>query len=399
MRTLLVSLMLACGSGDGPPSSESSADAAPPEPVTVVEATAVSTGSVADVLVASAVVESEASADIVPETTGVVREIRRDEGDVVRKGDILAILDNVSLGTGAAKATAEVERLQQQVEEAKQLLARGAISVREVEDLQFQLQTARMSSREARRTYGSTRLSAPFDGVVAMRQVHVGELATSAQPAFQIVDPARLRVVASVPERDLGRVTREQPVRLVSAYDSNVWADGTVTRLSPVVDASSGTFRVTVGVSDPARLRPGQFVSVQIEVDRHRDVLVVPKPAVIYEDGVPVVYRVADAPEEEADEESADEEPSGGWWPFSSANATPQEEAQQGEAADEEDAGPKFVAERVIVTLGLVDEEWAEIETGLEFGQNVIVVGQSHLRDGGRVRVVTPGQSAKGDGE
>lgn len=391
MRTLVLALTLACGGGDGPPDPEKASEQAPPEPVTVVETATVGTGSVAEVLVASAVVESEATADIVPEATGVVREIRRDEGDVVEQGDILAVLDNVTLGTGAAKATAEVRRLQQQVDEAKELLTRGAISVREVQDLEFQLETAQMSSREARRTYGSTRLSAPFAGVVAMRQVHVGQLATSAQPAFQIVDPARLRVVASIPERDLGRVSLGQPVRLVSAYDDDVWADGVVNRMAPVVDASSGTFRVTVGVTNAAALRPGQFVSVNIEVDRHAGVVVVPKPALVYEDGVPVVYRVVDAPDEETPDEEPEEEASGGgWWPFGSGGGEDEDEDEAGdEEEDAEDEGPRLVAERILVGLGLVDDAWAEITEGLATGDTIIVVGQSHLRDGARVRAAT----------
>ncbi|MBX2796964.1 MAG: efflux RND transporter periplasmic adaptor subunit [Myxococcales bacterium] len=389
MRMLIVGVLMGCGSGaeesgKGPKGDD--ADAAV-DPVTVVEAASVAKGSVADVLTSSAVVESEASADLVPEATGVVREIRKDEGDPVEKGDVLAVLDNVTLGTGAARASAEVSRLEQQVDEAKSLLQRGAISVREVEDLEHQLRTARLSSREASSSYGSTRLTAPFDGVVAMRDVRVGELATSAKPAFQVVDPRRLRVVASLPERDLARVALGQPTRLISAYDDEIWTTGEVSRLSPVVDAASGTFRATIGVPDPGKLRPGQFVSVKIEVDRHAEVLVVPKEALVYEDGLPVLYRIVPAPEEEDDDEDAEEGDDGGgggWWPFGGGGDEEDEES----AEEEEEAGERLVAERVNVTLGLVDDDWAEVSAGVELGQRVITVGQSHLRDGGRIRVV-----------
>ena len=384
---MLVAVIGCGGGGSRPGASEEPADAAPPDPITVVEVAVAGPGSVAEVLVASAVVESEASAMLVPEATGVVREIRKDEGDVVRRGDVLAVLDNVTLGTGAARASAEVTRLQQQLDEARELANRGAVSAREVEDLEYQLRSAQLSSTEARRSFGSTRITAPFAGVVAMRDVRVGELATSAQAAFQVVDPARLRVVASIPERDLGRVSLEQPVRLVSAYDSSVWASGRVQRLSPVVDANTGTFRATVGVDEPARLRPGQFVSVQIEVDRHDDVLVVPKPAVVYEDGVPVVYAVIDAPDEPEEDAEEDETPSSRrWWPFGGGAA---DEATDEEAPDEEE-GPRLVAERRLVNVLLADEEWAEVERGVQVGDRVVVVGQSHLRDGGRVRVAEP---------
>ena len=394
---MLALILVACGGGGpgGPQGKMDGENKPPPEPVTVVEVAEAGTGSVADMLTSSAVVESEASADLVPEASGVVREIRKDEGDPVQKGDVLAILDNVSLNTGAARASAEVARLEQQVSEAKELLSRGAISVREVEDLEYQLRTARLSSREATSTFGSTRLTAPFDGVVAMRDVHVGELATSAKPAFQVVDPERLRVVSALPERDLGRVSVGQAVRLVSAYDETIWTTGSVQRLSPVVDSSSGTFRVTVGIDgDGGQLRPGQFVSVRIEVDRHDDVLVVPKEALVYEDGMPVVYKVIPAPEpEEGEEQEAEDEAQGGfaWWPFGGEATADEAE----EAEEEEEEGDKLVASRTLVDLGLVDDDFVEIVEGLAAGEQVITVGQSHLRDGARIRVAAEPSAAE----
>ncbi len=404
--TIALGLLIGCsggesGSGDGDKGDwDKGADAGPKEPVTVVEVDVVRKGSVADTLIASAIVESESSADLIPETSGVVVSVHKDEGDVVRKGDLLAVLKNVTLGTGAAQSANEVKRLELQVRESRELAARGALSERDLREMEYQLETARLSSREARTSYGSTRLTAPFDGVVAMRDVRVGELAGSGRAAFTVVDLDALRVVASLPERDLRRVAVGQPADLVSAYDVETTTTGVVQRVAPVIDAASGTFRVTIGL-DPEQdvLRPGQFVSVTLEVDRHDDVWVVPKQSVVYEDGAPVVYAVVDAPppEDDADDEDSDgddaEESSGSWWPFGGdANAADDgegaegdEEGAEGELADE---GPPLVAERTAVTLALVDAEFAEISEGFEGGETVITVGQSHLRDGARVRAV-----------
>jgi len=391
----VLAVVVACSS-DGAGGGDGGDDEAPPEPVSVVEVAQVIRGSVGDTLTASAVVESEASADLVPEATGVVQSIHADEGDPVEEGQLLAVLKNVSLNTGAAKASAEVQRFEAQVARTRELFEQGAVSARELEDAEHQLRTARLSLREASAGAGTTRIVAPFAGVVAMRDVRVGELATSATAAFQVVDLERLRVVASLPERELGRVAPGQPVRLVSAYDAEIGARGVVARVAPVVDPASGTFRVTVEV-EPGQtaLRPGQFVSVVVEVGRHDDVLVVPKQAVVYEDGVPVVYTVVesldDDAEEDGDEDGADPEgeaeAGGGWWPFGGGDAA----ADEGEEAstDEED-GPQKVAERHVVELGLVDDELGEIETGVEEGDEVVTVGQSHLRDGARVRPVEP---------
>ena len=394
----MLTLMLGCGGGEGDDESTQ----VRVEPVSVVEVERVGRGSVADEVSASAVVESELTANLVPEATGIITEILADEGDPVRQGQVLATLENVSLGTGAAKARAEVSRLADQAARARALFEQGAISARELEEAEHGLATARLSLREASAGYGNTRIVAPFDGVVALRNVKVGELATSATAAFQVVDLTKLRVVASFPERELGRIHPGQPVRLASAYDAEQSASGIVQRVSPVVDSSTGTFRVTVSV-DPGQttLRPGQFVSVTVEVGRHEAVPVVPKKAVVYEDGVPVVYRVADAPEPEDDEAEVEEEPpeeEASWWPFAGG----EEEKAGGEEAPEEPEepeGPKLVAERRVVSLGLVDATWAEVVKGVEPGDLVVTVGQSHLRDGARIRPQETGDEGGTDGE
>ncbi len=379
----LLWLALGCGGGDG---DEEGGLQVRVEPVSVVEVSLVGRGSVADQVEASAVVESELTANLVPEATGIITEILADEGDPVVEGQVLATLENISLGTGAAKARAEVSRLADQASRTRALFEQGAISARDLGEAEHALSTARLSLREASAGYGNTRMVAPFDGVVALRNVKVGELATSATAAFQVVDLDALRVVASFPERELGRIRPGQPVRLASAYETEQGTTGIVQRVSPVVDSNTGTFRVTVSVN-PGQdvLRPGQFVTVTVEVGLHEGVPVVPKKAVVYEDGMAVVYRVVDAPEPEGgDEDDAEGEgdEGGSWWPFGGD----EDEDAEGEGEAEEPEGPKLVAERRVVTLGLVDDDWAEVKEGVEPNDTVVTVGQSHLRDGARVR-------------
>jgi multidrug efflux pump subunit AcrA (membrane-fusion protein) len=179
----------------------------------------------------------------------------------------------------------------------------------------------------------------------------------------------------------------------VSAYDPDLWGVGTVARVAPVVDPSSGTFRVTVDL-EPGQgaLRPGQFVSVEIEVDRHEGVLVVPREAVVYEDGAPIVYRMIEAPPEDpdSDSDSAGEAPAGRGW--GRDRGAPRDADSDSDSEADTEAGPKHVAERVRVQLGLVDAVSAEIVEGLAEGDPVVVIGQSNLRDGAPIR--TPGEPA-----
>jgi membrane fusion protein (multidrug efflux system) len=342
-------LLVGCGG-----SSDDDSDAAEVVPVTVVAVETVARGSVADRLTTTSVVEAERSADVVPLSPGLVLSVHADDGDRVRRGDLLAVLESVSLSAGAERSRAEVGRLERRVAEMRALTARGAVSARELEDLEYQLQSARTTASEASRSFGQTRLTAPFDGVVARRDVKVGEIAS--QRAFQIVDLAETKVVVDLPERDVGRVAVGQPVRLESAYDEELQGRGRVVRVAPVIDASTGTFRVTVAVEDGQQLRPGQFVNVHLEVDRHDDVLVVPRRALIWEDGKPVVFAMVPAPPPEPG------------------------------AVVPEDASPGHVAARTVIQIGLVDEDGVEVTSGLDEGAQVVVIGQSNLKDGARVR-------------
>ena len=369
---------------------------APAEPVTVVEVEEVVTGSVAEVLVSSAVVESERAADLLPQATGVVRKVLVDEGDVVQKGQLLATFENVTLDAGAERARAEVDKLARDARTSRELFGKGAISQKELSEAEYQLATAESRLKEARGSAGQTEIRSPFFGVVASRDVRVGQLASSGQKAFTVVDPARLRVVVQLPERDLAQVTQGQKAVLVSAYDPDVKANGHVSRIAPVVDPTSGTFRVHIAVDDGAVLRPGQFVSINLEVDRHEDVVVVQRRAVVYEDGLPVVYRMIEKPEEEpkeGDEAGEDgqkgdkkDKDEAGWFAKLFGGGTP-EDAADAEGDEEEEEPPQvYVSERVRLTLGLVDDTLAEVTEGVALGDKVVVVGQANLRDGAAVK-------------
>jgi len=308
-------------------------------------------------------VESEAYADLIPPTSGVVLSIGFDEGDAVSKGDVLAFLDNVALDAGRTRAQDEVVRLRSQLSELEDLKRRGAVSDSEVEDVRYQLQTAQVSQKEAIRTHWQTRITAPFDGVVAARNVRVGELAGTGTPAFTVVDASQLRVVTSLPERDLNRVKVGQRAKLTSSYNEEATAWASVVRIAPVVDPTTGTFRVTLGVEQgPNLLRPGQFVSVDLEVERFEGILVIPKGAVTYDLGQAFAHVVEDV------------------------EATDEEEAHQ-------------VVRRMALSLGVSDTENVQIIEGLVGGEDVVIVGQHHLRDGARVRLNTEEKAADSEGD
>ena len=402
MRHLMMSLvflvfLVACSGGpqEGPGGGGEHPEEEEPDRRLLVEVALAEHASVANHLETTGTIESEAQADIIPKTSGTVTRIDVEEGDAVRKGQVLAVIANPSLDASNSRAQIELERAQHDLEKARQLHADGAISDVELSGAQTAWRTAQASADEARRTRGFTRLTSPIEGTVAVRDLRLGELAGGSR-AFQVVDLTRLRVVVQLPEKDLSRVKIDQTVQMSSAYNPDATAIGTVTRISPVVDAATGTVRVTINIA-PGQdtLRPGQFVKTRIEVARHDDVLTIPRRALVWEDGEPIAWTVEDAPEEEDEEdgaedgaeegEEADEEPG-----FFARLFADEEEAEEGDDEDAEEDGPEIpqrIAVRQSLSIGFVDTEHVEVIDGLTTGDLVVVIGNANLREGASVRL------------
>ncbi|MEC7948407.1 MAG: efflux RND transporter periplasmic adaptor subunit [Myxococcota bacterium] len=398
---VLVLLALACG-GDRPGrggtddpyrggDKDGDRRAPGPERRLLIEAGTVQTGSVADHLITSGTLESEAQADITPETTGIVSRVLVEEGDPIRKGQLLAVIRNPSLDAGAERAGLERTKAAEAVGQAERLHAGGAISDRELQDARDALAIAEATHREATSSAGFTRIESPIAGTLAVRELRVGEVAGAAGRAFQVVDLTRLRVIVQLPERDLPRIATGQSAMLTGAYDAEARAAGTIERISPVVDAQTGTVRVTIS-ADPEQtaLRPGQFVKVRIEVDRHDDVLTIPRRALLYQDGEPIAWVVAEgeppAPTGADGERSAGEDPPG----FLATLFSSGSDDENGDEAAEDDPWegiPRRVARKARLVVGFTDPDKVEVVSGLGLGDQVVVVGNASLREAALLRL------------
>jgi len=351
-----------------------------PDPRTLVEVSNVKQGTVADFLVSTGTVESEYQADIVPETSGQVTKILVEEGDQVSAGQVLAVVRNINLSAAFDRAEAELARAETELMKVEQLHKQGAVSDRDLSDAQHAVRTARASRAEAAGGAGQTRITSPIAGTLAVRDIRYGEVA-GGKRAFQVVDLEKLRVVVRLPERDLARLTVGLPAKLTSVYDEENPVHGEVTRISPTVDPQTGTVRVTIELEQgQTALRPGQYVSARVEVDTHPDVVVIPRRALLYEEGNPIAFRVSEEDPPPRDEKEEEASPMGG---FSFGGG------MMGGDDKIEDAdlpGPYRIARKVELEIGYVDDDNVEIISGLSVTEDVVTTGHAALRDGARVR-------------
>jgi len=259
----------------------------------------------------------------------------------VRAGQVLVRLDSDRLRLQVAQSDAQVRKLEANYQRSVQLAGQKLISANDIDQLKYDLENARAANRLARLELSYAEVRAPISGVIASRSIKTGNFVQINTPIFRIVDADRLEATLNVPERELATMHAGLPVSLVvDALPGKTFA-GTVDRVSPVVDAGSGTFRVVCAFDNAGVLQPGMFGRVRIDYASRADALVVPRAALLEDSDKPAVFLV-----------------------------------RGGKAA------------RTTLAVGYIEGEWAEVRSGLKQGDQVVVAGKSAVRDGSDVQVI-----------
>lgn len=248
--------------------------------------------------VASGPIVVENQLDIAALRDGVVVEIYVQPGNRVQAGQLLAKLDDrqISADVEAASAKvrsieanllnwkAETKVLQTDLERAKKLWEANVLTKEALEHAQYkeeadeyEVQRESESLNNARDTLKSlqlekdkTRITAPFDGVVARRYIRTGQKVSVGDRLFWVSAMAPLEVKFTLPERYLSKLRQGQNVTITSAdIPAQVQYTAKITQISPVIDPSSGTIEVLGKVEGSApQLKPGMLVDIRIDTNR-----------------------------------------------------------------------------------------------------------------------------------
>lgn len=337
LAALASCVVAACSPGVAAPAVE------PAKPAgAAVEVARVVRGELTARYTGTAALEAEREARLVSEVAGSVVQILVEEGDRVRKGQVLARLDADRSRLQLREAEADLQRRRNDVERSGKLLARQLVGVSAHEQAESDLATRNAEVGLARVSVGKAEIRAPFDGIVTRRWVKQGQLLALAAPVFDLADFSDLRAQLRVPERDVVALARGQQVELrADALPGRRFA-ARIERIAPVVDRASGTVSVVVAADNrEGLLRPGLFCRLDIAYRHVDDALLLPKAAVLGNADDTSVYVV--------------------------------------------DAGH---ARRTRVRLGHETAGQVEVLDGLAADAEVVVAGQSALSDGAAVEVL-----------
>ena len=356
---IALAALVACSGGQGDPNAATDKDGKPSgqavdgkkgeksgkpaDSAIPVEVAQASRRDIAASYAGSASLVAPEETDVVAKTSGVLLALNTEEGQTVKAGQLLAQIDPERTRLEVARATAALNKLEAEADRAKELFDRRLIAADAYEKLRYDVATQKAAVDLARLELSYTRIEAPISGVISQRMVKRGNLIQLNQPLFHIVNIERLEAVLNVPERELATMSADLPVRMqVDAIPGRAF-EGSVSRVSPVVDAGTGTVRVTCEFEGAGALRPGMFGRIEVIYDRRDGVLTVPRSALLEGEGENAVFAV-----------------------------------REGKAV------------RLPVQLGYVDGSVAEIRGGLDEGDTVVTTGKVALRDGSLVQVLNP---------
>lgn len=334
-------LLAACGGSNGPGEAQAKSGEKKGPDAVPVEVAKASRRAVAASYTGTAPLEPVAESQVVAKTSGVALNVMVEEGQPVRAGQTLVRLDSARSELQAAQTGAAMRKLEANYNRAKQMAEQKLLSANDNDQLRYDLENARAANRLANLELSYANVEAPISGVIASRSIKTGNFVQINTPIFRIVDTSRLEATLNVPERELATLKAGLPVLMqVDALPGKTFT-GTVDRVAPVVDSGSGTFRVVCAFKGDGVLQPGMFGRIKIDYDQRADALVVPRVALLEDDGDPAVFVVT---------------------------------------------GDK--TKRVPIKLGYVDGSWAEIREGVKEGEQVVVAGKTALRDGTVVQVL-----------
>lgn len=361
-----------CGGGGGVQAKE--ADKASNNAVPVEVAT-VGLSPISASYNGTATLVPDHEAQVAAKASGVLVKLHVEEGMHVREGQLLAELDDLSAAASLAQAEAQLNKASATFAYAEQSIHKQLISKREYDQANFDMQTQKAAVQTAKLQLAYTKITAPVSGVIAEREVKVGNLVQVNQNLFKIVNMDPLQAVLNVPERQLGILKSGQAVQLEADALPGKEFSGNILRIAPVVDPASGTFRVTCEFHDKTgTLKPGMFGRIDIVYDHHDEALTIPRSALIEEDGETAVF-VVDAAPPKTDAEKKDGD--------KAKKDAPKDKDTKAVAL-----APGFVAHRKLVKIGYSDGDKVEIRSGLDEGTRVITVGRNAVRDGTSVQVL-----------
>ncbi|MGC9366188.1 MAG: efflux RND transporter periplasmic adaptor subunit [bacterium] len=306
---------------------------------TTVNAIVVETKDATKSLTVSGKIEGQHDVMLSFKSGGRVGRVEVDEGDTVYKNDLIASLEQTDYYATYLQAQTAFNQAEADFQRTRQLYEENLISTQAFQQAETGLQNARASLMLAQSAMQGAYIRAPFDGIIALRNIDVMEMASPGVPYFQVVDMDTVRIKLSIGSEKIGLISEGTEVNIrLDARPGEIFT-GVVDRVFPAADPSTGKFTVEVQMENTfLKLLPGMIAICNIIIEKYEGAIVVPLKSVLMEEEQHYVFTVVEG-----------------------------------------------VAHRTNVEVINVDDSVAVIASGLSALDTLVITGQDYIEDGSLV--------------
>jgi len=331
---------LAACSGEVRAAEASEKDAA--TPISVRAANVVTDRAV---ISASGIIDARASADIAFQVGGKISKVAVEEGQYVSAGQLLARIDSTDYILSFEQSVLNHTRAVSEARRSRALLEVNGIAANDFEKVDNAARQATVSVELAAKRLSDTRLTAPISGIIARRDVEIGETVPSGKPIFTIVDLDVVHIRVSVPEVDIGAITVGHTAAIHVPSLGGDALEGQVRLVGVAADPTTRTYPVEIALRNPThRLKAGMVAEASITTGSSVNRLTIPANAILRDaEGVTRIFV------------------------FSPAD--------------------QRVHTRRVTIRGVVGSD-VEVSSGVNAGELVVIGGWQHVRDGSRAKPV-----------
>ncbi|MBI4834408.1 MAG: efflux RND transporter periplasmic adaptor subunit [Planctomycetes bacterium] len=287
-------------------------------PVNVVLA---AKSDISDIVALTGNIEAINTADVFPKVTGRVEERFVNNGDMVKTGNKLAVLEHSLITAQVKQWAASLEAADQQLnqleinlvnlgkdlERISSLADSGAVSEQKKDDIEtkYNAMQAQKKQVQAQKKQSEAMLEqaviqereativSPVDGFVAACYLEKGDMAAPSQPAFKIVQIEKVKIIAHLSENDFTRVNTKTPARLKIGNEPEISC--AISNISPALDLRTRSAELEIHLDNPEyKLKPGMFAEVELIISTETGRIVIPKDYILVEMGKYFVFKVVD---------------------------------------------------------------------------------------------------------
>lgn len=228
--------------------------------------------------------------DLTFETSGKIVEINFQEGTAVRKGDLLAKVNDKPLVAQLARYEAQLQLAEDRVYRNSALLEKDAVSQEALEQARTELAKLHAEIAIINSNIALTELRAPFDGVIGLRNVSEGAYASPSVVVAKLTKISPLKIDMYIPERYADQIKIGTPLTFTVEGQNTIYRASVYAKESEV-DMATRTLAVRATYPNAnGRLMPGRFISARIRMQDIPNAIAIPTEAIVPEMGIDKVY-------------------------------------------------------------------------------------------------------------